>query len=458
MKNIGDRGGDKGKSADHRTSITRRLTLTLTGSLIVFWMLAIGLSILVMRHELDETFDSSLQETTERLMVLIIDDIQLRRQLDPAALTEVRMTNNREYLTYQVRQPDGTIVFRSADAQKEPFAVPLKVGFGDTQRHRIYTVGNSDGTLFLQVADRFGNRREAVRESAVTMLIPLAILIPVSIFAIWFIVGRTLRPIEKLRQEISIKDGGNMAPVESWMLPKELKPIARSVNLLLERLRTAFEAEREFTSNSAHELRTPIAGALAQTQRLLEELPDGAWKNRAKNVETALSNLSHLAEKLLQLARADSGIGKNTVPVDLTTVLDVVVSDFQRNPATGDRLRYERAADTPVTRRADIDAFGIVMRNLLDNAAAHGDANGDIEVLVSENGAIRVINEAEVIDAADLETMKKRFHRGKTTASGSGLGLAIVEKLVREMGGELTLRSPARGRATGFEAEVILRA
>ena len=439
------------------TSITRRLTLTLTGALIAFWMLAIGLSILVMRHELDEIFDSSLQETTERLLVLIIDDIELRKQIDPNALAEVRMTNNREYLTYQLKQQDGTVVFRSADAPKQPFDAPLKVGFSDTERHRIYTAGNLDGTLFLQVADRFGNRREAVRESAVTMLIPLAILIPVSIVAIWLIVGRSLRPIDRLRLQISTKDGGNLAPLESQVLPKELEPIARSVNLLLDRLRTAFEAEREFTANSAHELRTPIAGALAQTQRLLEELPDGAWKLRAANVETSLSSLSRLAEKLLQLARADSGIGKKTVVFDLTTVLDVIVSDFERNPQTGGRLRYKRDTGVAVMRRADIDAFGIVMRNLLDNAVGHGEPDEAIDISIDATGTIHVVNAAPVIDAADLSALKQRFHRGTTSAAGSGLGLAIAEKLVTEMGGELNLYSPPKGRATGFEAEVVFR-
>ncbi len=91
----------------------------------------------------------------------------------------------------------------------------------------------ADGSLFLQVADRFKNRREAVRESTVTLLIPLVALIPASIFAIWFIVGRALRPIETLRRDIGTKDSGNMAEVDGQKLPVELRPIARSVNLLL---------------------------------------------------------------------------------------------------------------------------------------------------------------------------------------------------------------------------------
>ena len=439
-------------------SITRPLMLALTGALIVFWLLAIGLGIQVMRHELDEVFDSALQETTERLLALIVDDAQFRDRVDTEQLSQVKTPGRHEYLTYQVRDPAGTVIFRSTDAQQQPFDAPLNTGFADTARHRIYTGASADGTLFLQVADRFSNRREAVRESAVTMLIPLVVLIPVSVFAIWLIVGRTLRPIDALRTAISTKDGGNMAPVESDMLPKELKPIARSVNLLLDRLRKAFDAEREFTANSAHELRTPIAGALAQTQRLIEELPDGHLKTRATNIELSLANLGRLAEKLMQLARADSGFGATTTSVNISQILDLIVLDFERDTRTGPRLRYNRGTGAPIMRRADIDAFGIVMRNLVENAVMHGDRDAPITISMATDGAITVTNDAEVVPATDLITLKTRFQRGKTDASGSGLGLSIADRIVTQMGGQLVLSSPPAGQRSGFEAKVILAA
>lgn len=435
-------------------SIVRPLMVALTGAIIMFWLGAIGLSILVMRHELDEVFDSALQETAERLLALVADDMPSRIKANQGSIADPDSSGGREYLTYQIRSASGTILLRSKDAPTTPFDVPLKVGFQDAETRRIYTAVSTDGLIFLQAADRFSDRREAVRESAVTMLIPLALLVPVSVLAIWLVVGRALRPIDKLRESISQKDGGNLAPLESGRLPKELKPITHSVNLLLQRLRAALDAEREFTANSAHELRTPLAGALAQTQRLLEELPSGGWKQRASNIEGALLNLVHLAEKLLQLARADSGIGTQAIYVDIRSLLHMIVRDHMRSTELQERLRYIDETEAPLFRTVDVDAFGIVMRNLIENALLHGDPSEPVMVVIDDDGVIRVINGSAVLESSDLHMLKQRFQRGKTSAGGSGLGLPIADRIVKQMGGDLQLRSPATGRATGFEARI----
>lgn len=439
-------------------SITRPLILALTSVVVVFWLVAIGLSIRVMQHEFDEIFDSAQQETTQRLLALIVDEPGERVQADARSVAILNTAASREYLTYQLRDKTGKVVLRSNDAPPEPFAGPLTHGFHNTQTHRIYTEATADGALFMQVADRFGNRREAVRESAATLLWPLLVLIPASIFAIWFIVGRALKPIEILRRDIGTKDSGNMAAVESGALPREIKPIARSVNLLLQRLRSALEAEREFTANSAHELRTPIAGALAQAQRLAEELPPGPARQRAGQVETSLIDLGRLAEKLLQLSRAEAGIGTSDEPADLRRVLDMLMTDFERDSRTQGRIRYEVEPGAAFIRNADMDAFGIVVRNLVENAIIHGDPEAPVEVSLDGAGTIRVINGGQPVREMDIATLKKRFRRGATKAGGSGIGLAIAERIIIQMGGSLELFSPPSGRSSGFEARVTLPA
>lgn len=441
----------------NRVSITRRLITTLTGMVVIFWLIAVGLGAYVMNRELAEIFDGTLQETAERLMPLVLDDLGQRAgENDEQRLQEIQQGLNREYLTYQVLDATGKIILHSQEAPTVPYEVPLKIGFHNTPKYRIYTETAMNGTLFLHVADAFRNRREAVREGTVALLWPLLLLIPVSMAAIWFIVSRSLAPIDRLRSEIGTKDSGNMASLESDTLPRELRPIARSVNLLLGRLRAALDAEREFTSNSAHELRTPIAGALAQTQRLIAELPAGPLVERAGRIETSLANLGRLAEKLLQLARAEAGIGTAEKPVDLALIIQTVVSDYDRDTETSGRLLNECQPDGTLVRNVDIDAFAIVLRNLIENALLHGQAEGEV-IVKAESGAIRVINGGEAVPANDLVDLKRRFRRGRTKAAGSGLGLAIVDRIIGQMGGRLDLISPVPGQSDGFEARITMR-
>lgn len=435
--------------------MTRRLILWLTGATTAFWLIAAGLGVSVMKDEFDEFFDGSLQETAERLIPLVVDDLQRREGFPaPQHLQNQAEDMDDEYLVYQVRDAQGRILIRSHDAPVEPFEAPLKRGFWENDDARFYTATAVDGTVFVQVADAIANRNEAVTEGGMALFLPVLVLIPVSIGLIWLIVRRTLAPVDDLRRAIEEKDGGNMAPVPARVLPRELQPIARSVNHLLTRLQAAFDAEREFTANSAHELRTPIAGALAQTQMLIAEL-EGPKKHRAQQIETSLVNLGHTAEKLLQLARAEAGIGAGGTNADLARVLELVLTDFERGYPASARLRYEREEGAALGGSYSEDAFAIVLRNLIENALLHGSADEPVTVRLERGGVVRIVNGAPPLAPGELETIRKRFGRGNTASPGSGLGLSIAERLLQQMNVGFEILSPATGRKDGFE--VVMR-
>lgn len=443
-------------------SMTRRLIFSITAMMALLWLLAVGLGLVVMEEEYAEMFDGTLQDTAERLVPLVVDDIEHRGSIDgtssaaPQQLQTGNSSGDREYLIYQVRDASGRVLIRSHDAPEQAFETPLKAGFWKNTTYQFYTATDESAKVFIQVADAFENRKEALREGAIALFLPLALLIPVSGIAIWLVVRRAVQPVGELRRQIETKDGGNMEPIDASILPRELQPIATSVNLLMSRLRTALDAEREFTSNSAHELRTPIAGALAQTQMLISELREPANRHRAGQIEASLTRLSHLAEKLLQLSRAEAGIGITDKTVDLTPVLDMVLTDFWRGTANPSRLILNRAEGAKLTGPFSEDAFAIVLRNLIENALVHGKPGESVEVFFERAGPVRIVNGADLMSEGELATIRKRFSRGKTEATGSGLGLSIVERLLGQMGGKLVLLSPAEGRKDGFEARVEL--
>ena len=440
-------------------SLAGRLMLWITVTIALLWLVAVGFGALVMQDEFGEIFDSALQETAERLVPLVSDGLLRPDDLvSPRRIEALRGPAEEEYLTYQVRDASGRVLLHSQTAAAEPFDAPLEVGFWQTETGRIYTAGAPDGTIFVQVKDSASERQEAMMEGSLALLLPVLLIVPVTIAAVWFAVRRVLSPVETLRAAIGEKDGGNLAAIESAGLPQELKPILRSVNLLLSRLRAAFAAEREFTSNSAHELRTPIAGALAQTQLLLSELKDPSSKARARQIESSLQKLAKLTEKLLQLARAEAGIGMTETTFDVADVVGVVVTDFQRASEDGGRIRSRNALSAPVLREGTADAFAIVLRNLIENALLHGRADEPVDISVTAEGNVRIENSAEPLSEAELAAVRKRFSRGKTTAPGSGLGLSIAERLLAQMRANLVLASPIPGRVDGFRAEIVFSA
>ncbi|PSJ53216.1 two-component sensor histidine kinase [Mesorhizobium soli] len=432
--------------------MTRRLMRWLIGVAVLFWLSAAGLAAFVMYHEYQEVFDSALQETTQRLMPLVVDDLyQTGASPNPRRMHEAALAH-KEHLIYQARDATGQVLLHSHDAPQQPFDVPLVPGFHQTATHRIYTEAALTGTLFLQVADPLDHRWEAMRESAFSLLVPVLPLVPLSLVVIWLVVRQSLKPIASFRQEIATRDGANLTPIGIETLPTELGTIASSVNHLLARLRDAINAEREFTANAAHELRTPIAGALAQVQRLVLELPTGKTRTRAQDVETSLMRLTRLTEKLLQLARAEAGIGLAVDATDLAVPIRLIAAEFERSTEGAGRIVLDMEPSYTLIRRVDVDAFAIVLRNLIENALIHGASHGTVTISVKNHDTISVANDGPTVPSEQLERLTARFQRASENAKGTGLGLSIAATLARQMGGVLDLRSPRIEGLDGFEA------
>ena len=253
-------------------SITTRLIIGLTLGTTLLWCAA-AYSTYVSRHELNEAFDRALEEAARRILPLATDDV-LGHETDDGRTIQHFIEGSREYFSYQVRDPDGRIVLRAHDAPLEPFNGTPNPGFATQGRYRLFTNTDETTGLTITVAETRRGRQDAIIGAAKALLWPLVLLIPINILIIWLAVRAPCA-----RCCASAAKSLNAAPA-TWRLstysdqPAELRPIAVAIARLMGRLRTALDAERAFAANSAHELRTPIAGALAQTQRLIAESSD----------------------------------------------------------------------------------------------------------------------------------------------------------------------------------------
>jgi two-component system, OmpR family, sensor kinase len=438
-------------------SLQLRLCLSLTAGLVVLWLLAIGLASHRLRHEIDEVFDSALQEVAQRVLPLAYLDLLNNEPGATDAAAPARIPSvgpHREHITYVVRNAAGRIVMQSHDADLSLFTGPVAVGFADGGKTRLYTESAVSNTIFVTTAERPGHRQVALHGAIRAMVWPLVLLLPFGVIGAWALVALSLQPVMRFRKDIQSRSSHHLSPVSSEGLPSEIVPVALAVNNLMARMRRALDAERSFTANSAHELRTPVAAALAQMQRLKAELADPASGARVAEVETALKRLARLMEKLLQLARSEGGGLLSDTPSDLAAGLRIVLDEFRRAGVSDPRLKLDLSPDLAVLSPLDLDAFAILARNLIENALKHGDPAQPIVVALDHDGMLTITNHGPVVPAADLDRLLQRFERGG--ADGAGLGLAISHSIAAGAGGTLALASPVPGVADGFQAQARL--
>lgn len=434
-------------------SLQTRLGLLLGVLLTLLWIAAASVTAVILRHEMDAVFDATLQETAERILPLAVVDILGR---EDAGVTQrlgaVRAHD--AFFAYVVRDAAGGVLLQSHNAEPADFPPYEGPGFGQTATHRLYSDAAVQGSIRITVAEPLAHRAAVAREIQMGLGLPLLVVLPVTFLAIVLAMGASLAPLRRFRETLAARSPRDLSPVSVGDLPSEVAPLAVTLNGLLDRLKAAFDAERSFASNAAHELRTPLAGAIAQAQRLRAETSDPAAAERAGEIEATLKRLTRLSERLMQLARAEGGRLRQDRVADLRPVARLVIEDMARMAGQG-RIVLT-LADQPVMSDLDPDAFGILCGNLVGNALRHGAGPDPVEVSLDADGRFRVANDGPVVPQEVLARLTDRFERATAQVGGSGLGLAIVAAIAARVGGRLELMSPRAGRETGFEVRVML--
>jgi two-component system OmpR family sensor kinase len=375
-------------------SLQGRLGLSLGLALTVLWLLAATVTAVIVRGELEEVFDSALRETAERILPLAVTDIVGREdQGVTQRLAPIR--EHDELFTYIVRDGEGRILLQSHAADPAVFPPWDGPGFRQTATHRLYSDAALQDTIRITVAEPLAHRASVAREIRMGLGLPLLVVLPVALVAIILAVRFSLDPLRRFRSRLEARGARDLSEVPAEGLPTEIGPLAETLNSLLARLREAFEAERSFAANAAHELRTPLAGAIAQAQRLRSETSEPVTEARAAEIEATLKRLTRLSERLMQLARAEGGRLRMDRSGDLRAVARVVVDDLER-ASTKDRIALTLPS-TAVMSDIDPDAFAILCRNLVENALRHGAENTTVQVALTADGLLSVANDGPVL-------------------------------------------------------------
>ena len=289
-----------------------------------------------------------------------------------------------------------------------------------------------------------------------TIIILPVILIVTFLGALW-ISSRTFRPIEKIVATAnSINDADDLTDrIGLKRGPKEMKQLAGAFDRMFERLEKVFDAERQFTSDASHELRTPTAIILAECDRAKRkaETPDD-YRESIDNISEQGHRMSALIDELLGITRLQQGTERYPLSKgDLSEFVTLSCEEFV--PADDRGIRMETEIEPGIECSFNASLISRVIYNLLQNAYKYGRDNGYVRLsLARENSdaVIRVKDNGIGIKKEDLDKIWQRFWQADSARGaegGSGLGLAMVKEIAELHGGSAAAES-TEGRGSEF--------
>ncbi|MBC7456408.1 MAG: sensor histidine kinase N-terminal domain-containing protein [Massilia sp.] len=426
------------------------LTHSLRGRLLWFLLAAISIAAIAQAsiaystalNDADQIFDYHMQQMALSLRSTApLSSAQERAGIDAAA------ENND--LVVQVWTPDGVQVFRTVSRAQLPQRAVL--GFSNVEAngttYRIFSVQTSSQTV--QVAQDMAVRRNMAGSLALRTVGPIAVMMPILMLVVWWVVSGSLLPVARVRSQVAARQADDLSPVSEAGLPDEVRPLVQELNLLFGRVKTAFEAQQSFVANAAHELRTPLAALKLQAHSLERADSAEARQVAVARLSAGIERATRLVEQLLVLARQEASAvsGVKAEQVALAALARRTVGDLAGGAhGKGIDLGIHHADEVSVEGQGD--ALMILLRNLVENAIKYTPAGGtvDLEVRAQAGGAsILVEDSGPGIAASERERVFERFYRiAGSEATGSGLGLAIVKAIAERHGATLTLGQSAR--------------
>jgi two-component system, OmpR family, sensor histidine kinase TctE len=312
------------------------------------------------------------------------------------------------------------------------------------------------GSASVVVAQTTQERRELLRRLGAYSRLPQAALILLLGWWLYRTVGRELAPLERLQAALAKRDSTDLSPLNSAAPSLEVERLAQAINELMLRIGRGVQAQREFTGNVAHELRTPLAGIRALAEYGLAHSDPAIWKAQLRSIASSQERASHLVDQLLALALADEArdtLALGPVRVDEIT-RNAVLTQLPRADAQGVDLGA-LGLDEPMLALGNTVLIEGALNNLIDNALRHGCLDGAAEPAVTvevrrHEGrvSVSVTDNGPGIDAAQRERQLQRWAQGHAgaTRGGAGLGLAIVARYATILGATLTLATAPGGR------------
>jgi signal transduction histidine kinase len=407
--------------------------------------------LLVLQAELRANLDNSLEQRA--------DQIESQIMVDP----EAGLANsNDEDRFAQVLDREGRVLFATTNLTGEAAVVPIPSGEqsietrddlpleDDGYRVLIHRFREASGDRYVIVGENIDDVRDSVRALGVTLGIVLPVAVLVLAAVVWWLVGRTLLPVEQIRRkvaDIGADELDRRVPVPTT--DDELAELAATMNDMLARLESSTGHQRQFVADASHELRTPLTRMRTALEVELG-LPDGDLVTVGRTVLGDAIEMQELIDDLLFLARRDAGEGgADDDRVDLDVIVEVEVRRLRdASPAVEISMAGVSAAEV----RGDAAQLTRLVRNLLSNAARHAASRVDVSLTESRRAVELIVDDdGPGVPSNDRERVFERFVRLDQARSGrsggAGLGLAIAADIAASHRASISIGDSPSGGA-----------
>lgn len=458
----------KGTAYVKRRSLTQQLVVSVVVTQLALAGAVVGLATSLTKWQLRRSFDEQLHGRAMALAALVrfSEDERPVLQFDSTMAPPSLDASNPDQ--FRIVGPDGKILGQSAGwiniQMQQGGAEYVTVRVGD-RHYRVIELRHlpvldqegpdttsTDTLTVLYAASDEPIRRRAAEIALQTIVGSFALLVIAVAVAAWT-VRRRLAPLAELAES------ARQVTPHYWKLnvpeearaTSELAPLTQAMDRMLTTLQKAFTSQREFVSNAAHELKTPIA-VLKSTLQLALQRPRAAEEYRAQVGEALddVERLEALAHSLLRLARAEQL--QERKPAEMP-IVDIAASCEQtaerwRAIAGAKSVRIEVYTRESADIRGEPDDLDLIWSNLLDNAIRYSPDDSEVVIAVSrDNGSVRVDvrDRGRGIETNKLQHIFERFQRADASRSretgGYGLGLAIAKAMAEAYGGSIAAES-----------------
>jgi len=442
-----------------RLSLKLRLTLLFLALSLTAWFAASLVAWQQTRDTLDKLFDTQQMLFAKRLLTMDLDEIRAPERMRKVPKKAKHGRLDDDALAFAIYTPDGRMVLNDGENGRDIPYHYRRDGFDngqlndDNDEWRFLWLTAPDGKYRVVVGQEHEYRQEMALDVVRSQFTPWLVALPIMLLVLIVLLSRELRPLKKLSQTLRARTPDATDRLATQGVPIEVRPVVDALNQLFARTQAMMARERRFTSDAAHELRSPLTALKVQTEVAQLSLDDPQAQAKAlTQLHAGIDRASRLVEQLLTLSRLDSLESLDDVePLNIADLLQSVVMDsYHPAQQAGIEIRLH-ILDPQVTRTGQQLLLSLLVRNLLDNAVRYSPRGSRVEVTLDTHSVIVRDNGPGIAPDA-LTRIGERFYRPPgQDQTGSGLGLSIVKRIAALHRMTVTL---GNGQDGGFEARI----